>query len=114
MEEGLKKERLGCHFCEATFKTQQSRTNHHAIIHPKEHKKYRYHKKSPDYPCKHCHIGFGSRRSKWNHEQRCLSNPGIIKQLKILRKSNDKVIEEELNKFVEENKDNQYSKGQKN
>ena len=65
------------------------------------------HRKMPDYLCKHCHIGFGSRKSKWNHEQRCQSNPEIVKQLKIMKKQNDKINSEDLKAFVEENqKDN--------
>ena len=65
------------------------------------------HRKMPDYFCKYCHIGFGSRQSKWNHEQRCQSNPEIVKQLKIMKKQNDKIISEDLKAFVEENqKDN--------
>ncbi len=60
------------------------------------------HRKAPEYPCKHCHIGFGSRQSKWNHEQRCLSNPGIEKQLKILKKANQKYLRERLDEFVNE------------
>ena len=59
----------------------------------------------PDYLCKYCHIGFGSRKSKWNHEQRCQSNPEIVKQLKIMKKQNDKIIKEDLKAFVEENGD---------
>ncbi len=53
------------------------------------------HRLSPDFKCKHCHNGFGSPSSKWNHEQRCLSNPEIIKQLKMMKKQNKKLVKEE-------------------
>ena len=100
MEHGLVKERLGCHYCEFTFKSQESRANHHRIFHPNKHRYMKGHRKSPDYPCKYCHLGFGSRQSKWNHEQRCLSNPIILKQIKKMKKSNHKIREEDLKTFV--------------
>ena len=37
----------------------------------------------------------GSRSSRWNHEQRCLTNPQIIKELRIMKKANKKIVEED-------------------
>ena len=102
IKEGLVKERLGCHYCTSTFASQESRANHHKFMHKNKHKWMKRHRKSPDYLCKYCHIGFGSRQSRWNHQQRCQSNPEIIKQLKIMKKVNQRIIEEDLKHFIEE------------
>ncbi len=103
MEDGLVQDRFGCRYCESTFKTPQSRTNHHAKFHKNQHKKMRYHRKAPNYPCDFCHIGFGSPGSKYNHKQRCLSNPDVEKQIKMMKKQNEKLKKEEkqLQQFVE-------------
>ncbi len=38
MEQAFTKKTLGCHWCEKMFASQESRANHHAKFHPKEHK----------------------------------------------------------------------------
>ncbi len=86
MDNGLVKDLLGCRYCEAKFKSQSSRANHHALKHPNKHRFMKRHRKSPDYLCKYCHLGYGSRQSKWNHQQICQSNPEIVKQLKLMKK----------------------------
>ena len=100
MENGLSKKAYGCHFCESTFSSSSSRAHHHAKKHPREHKVLKGHKMKPNHICKYCHIGFGTRQSKWNHEQRCLSNPNLIKELKLMKKQNEKLIREELDMFL--------------
>ena len=53
------------------------------------------HRKPPDFVCKYCNIGYGSRKSKWNHEQRCQSNPEVLKQLKMMKRQNKQLKKEE-------------------
>ncbi len=100
MESAFTKKTIRCHFCDKMFSSQSSRANHHKFQHMKEHRLLKGHRKLPDYLCKHCHNGFGSRQSKWNHEQRCLSNPEVGKQLKMMKKQNEKFITEDLKKFI--------------
>ena len=92
---GLTRKSLGCHFCELTFSTQSSRSHHKAAKHPREHKMLKGHKKSPDYPCRFCYVGFGTPKSRWNHHQRCLSNPAVLNELKKMKKA-DEVVKKEL------------------
>ena len=73
---------LGCHYCESLFKSQSSRSHHHARYHPGKHRWMKGHRLSPDFECRYCHLGFGSPRSRWNHEQRCPSKPFKIKNNK--------------------------------
>ncbi len=67
------------------------------------------HRKAPDYPCKHCHFGFGSPRSAWNHQQRCKSNPDLLKKLKQRKKRDENAkngqdeIEEREEKLQQKN-----------
>ena len=68
MEQGLVKERVGCHYCEKTFKSQESRANHHKRFHPNKHRWMKRHRMAPNYLCKHCNIGYGSRQSRWSHQ----------------------------------------------
>jgi hypothetical protein len=92
---GLQPERFGCHFCERTFKSKPSRSNHHKRLHPNKHACMKGHRMSPDHLCKHCGKGYRSRRSRWNHEQRCQSNPEVLKQLKMMKRQNNKLKKEE-------------------
>ncbi len=94
---GLVPERLGCHYCERTFKTQSSRANHHKRQHPNKHRWMKGHRKSPDYICKHCNIGFGSSGSRCHHQKRCQSNPEVLKELKKKLKMQRRQQEEEKN-----------------
>ncbi len=107
MEDCFDKKVFGCRFCEDRFETQSGRSHHTAKKHPREHKKMKGHRKAPNYFCKFCFIGYGSKQSKWNHQQYCKSNPEMTKGFKDMKKANEMLIREEkereLMKFVEKN-----------
>ena len=91
---GLTKKSFGCHFCERTFTNQSSRSHHKADKHPREHKLLKGHRMSPDYLCKFCFTGFGTPKSRWNHHQRCLSNPEVLYEIKKMKKADEDVKKE--------------------
>ena len=100
---GFNEKPYQCNYCENRYKTTESRANHHKLKHERLHEKWKYHKKVPKYPCKHCFVGFGNRHSKWRHEQRCECNPEIVEWLKKMKKINKKLKKEEEKEQIEEN-----------
>ena len=108
---GLSRKVFGCHFCELSFSTQASRSHHKAAKHPREHRKLKGHRKSPDHPCKHCHVGYGSAKSKWNHQQRCKSNPEVQSELVKLKKIHEKMRKEEMKKNENKNEEKKIEEG---
>jgi hypothetical protein len=92
MEDCFTKKVFGCRFCEDTFETQSGRSHHAAKKHPREHKKMKGHRKPPNYFCKYCFNGFGSKQSKWGHQQYCKSNPEMAKGFKAMRKANETLV----------------------
>ena len=90
MEAAFSKKVYGCRFCELSFETQAGRSHHTAKKHPREHRRLKGHRMAPQFFCKYCFIGFGSKQSKWNHQQYCKCNPEMLKGFKNMRKINEK------------------------
>ena len=95
MEDCFTKKVFGFRFCEDCFETQSGRSHHADKKHPREHKKMKGHRKPPNYFCKYYFIGFGSKQSKWGHQQYCKSNPEMAKGFKAMRKANEMLVREE-------------------
>ena len=65
---GLK---LQCPFCEKSFSSQSSRSNHKSKVHPKMHKDFKALRFVPQFPCRHCGKPYGSKKACYNHASKC-------------------------------------------